>query len=310
MPNVVISDFDETITKKDSIAVLGQLPYYGNPKKFPKWTHYTDNYMQGFTKYINQAPSRHLPLLNCVSNKIISNENYTALFDEEFKYQDYLRKIELYSTNELSKLNHFTGTKHLIPSYVEHCLNNGSLEIRDGLQSFLAHLHSQNDTFYILSINWSKEFIIECISDERLNRHNIFCNALEVKGSEYDGRFSNELLTGSDKVLYIDRIIERESKGTDGCKFWYIGDSETDLLSILHPGINGILLLDPEENMVKFEKVVKNILGVDESSIQFFLQDKVSIAKLPIGKYNGNSVYLAKTWCSIRNLLYDEKMNS
>ena len=310
MRNVIISDFDETITKKDSILVFGQLPYYKDPEKFPKWTHYTGNYMQGWNKYIHQAPLRDLPLLDCAPTETISNENYTRLFGKEIQYQDYLRRIELYSTNELSRLNHFTGIKHLIPEYVNYCLNNKSVEIRDGFQPFLNRIYSHNDTFYVLSINWSNEFITEVINDERLITSNVFCNSLELKDSEYNGVFSNKLLTGSDKILCINHIIRNESKSINECKFWYIGDSETDLLSILHPSINGILLLNPSENMTKFGKIVKHTLGVDQYYINEFLQDNVSIIKLPIKKSNKNGVYLAKTWDSIENLLYTGNVNN
>lgn len=305
MTDVIISDFDETITKKDSILVFGQLPYYKDPEKFPKWTHYTDNYMQGWNKYNNQAPLRRLPLLDSVSTETISHDNYTTLFGKEIQYQDYLRKIELHSTNELSRLNHFTGIKYLIPEYINYCFNNKSIEIRDGFQPFLNCIYSHNDIFYVLSINWSREFIIEVINNERLTKTNVFCNALELKDSEYNGCFSNKLLTGSDKILYLNHIIKEQSKQIDGCKFWYIGDSETDLLSILHPSTNGILLLDPSENMTKFKNIVNNILGVDQNSINKFLRDNVSIIQLPIEKCNKNGVYLAKTWDSIKNLLYN-----
>ncbi|CAI4927200.1 CRE_HP_G0020940.mRNA.1.CDS.1 [Saccharomyces cerevisiae] len=37
-------------------------------------------------------------------------------------------------------------------------------------------------------------------------------------------------------------------------------DSETDLLSILHPSTNGVLLINPQENPSKFIKLPKRLL--------------------------------------------------
>lgn len=309
MPNIIISDFDETITEGDTISVLAKIRLLTdpNPDDDNKWSHFTDHYMEGWRKYHDNSPSRKLPLLKCFDGEVISEGNYKTVLSSEFNYQEYLRVIESYSIDELTKKGYFFKIRSLIPEFTEKCLVDGSIKLREGFRGLLNKINSTSSKFFIISVNWSTEFILNVLDDQNINESNVFCNALNTCHDEYDGSFSKQVMTGSDKIESLEKIIGLETQTGNNYKFWYIGDSETDLLSILHPNVNGILLLDPSENEKKFFKVARDILGVTEESVKVFLQDDVSILPLPAKKSYNNQLYLAKSWDAITNLMYDDK---
>lgn len=303
MRNVIISDFDETITKKDTIGIIGHIPYSINAKLEPKWLYFVDNYMNGWEKYQREEPKRQLPLCQYFNDKIITRDNFFQLFNDELQYEIYNRRIELYSIDELVRQNHFKGlTEKNVRDYVDKCMKDRTVEIRPGFKSFIEENISGCDDFYILSLNWSKEFVQRVINSSKLKDKNIYCNGLKLVDGVYDGSFPNDILTGSDKIKYLKEVIEKTSNVEDTI-FWYIGDSVTDLLSILHPCIQGILLIDPNENLKKFYKMVRDTLGVPEELISKFMRDDINVTELPINKENDNKVYLVKSWIYINELM-------
>ncbi|CAL9729965.1 cold tolerance protein 1 [Monosporozyma unispora] len=309
MSNVIISDFDETITKNDTIGVLAKIGLITNPNPDDehKWSHFIDHYMEGWKKYHAKAPSRQLPLLKCFDKKTITNKNYTTALDAEFKYQEYLKIIELYSISELTDKSYFFNTKNFIPNFAKECLGNGSIKFRKGFKNMLNCINSTSSAFYVVSVNWSTEFILSILDDDdNIDESNVFCNALNIYDGEYDGSFSKQVVTGSDKINSIETIISLENQTEGDYHFWYIGDSETDLLSILHPNVNGVLLLDPEENEKKFHKLTKDILGVSQTSINKYLREDISILKLSEKKAHHNNLYLAKSWDAISKVIYGD----
>lgn len=170
---------------------------------------------------------------------------------------------------------------------------------------------SFEDDFYVLSINWSREFIYEVIGNRRLNNSHIFCNGLKKFADKYpptyNGEFDCRLLTGFDKVKILDEILAKID--TDGnkedstCSYWYIGDSETDLLSILHPSTNGVLLLNPQENPSKFVKITEKIIGVSRDKISNFGTASGPSWLKFCRKEGGKSAYLVKSWDSLGDLI-------
>lgn len=296
MRHIVISDFDETITTKDTISVLGKIPYWVKPGTEPPWEHYSDTYYQCWKKYHSKNQDlRTLPLISAQMG-CIDRDSYPRLFKDEIEFQRNNRAIELASTMEMSKRGLFRGVTHSnIRDYVREHLQDA---VRDGMFRCIDEVGAQD--FYILSVNWSREFI-HAVGRNYVPYSNIFCNNLLSDGDTYTGEFENEVLCGSDKIAKLGEIIETRLANATG-SVWYIGDSETDLLSILYPGINGVLLLDPLENPDKFEKLVRQVLGVDEPVVQEYLHGNRQWAKC-LDKDDENGLYLARSWDGIRDLL-------
>ncbi|CCK71595.1 Cto1p KNAG_0H01810 [Huiozyma naganishii CBS 8797] len=305
MRRVLISDFDETITEEDTIKVLGRLPYKLDPDFEPKWEHFSDNYMEGWSRFSVESPQRELPLAQLTHGGITIG-NYKRILKSEFDYQHFNRKIELNSTNELTKCNVFQGiTLEQMEHFARSCLLDGTVRIRRGFQELLTTKFDR-ENFYILSVNWSKEFIGFCVGEDKIDPANISCNTLKLVNGTYDGAFTNTVVTGSDKVVTLERLLQPEGKTLfNDDDIWYVGDSETDILSILHPLVNGVLLLDPSENAKKFTKITGAVLGINEGLLQDYMTNPntEAVELTQFKKELGKKVYLVKSWEALDKLI-------
>ncbi|KAH9198289.1 HAD-like domain-containing protein [Zygosaccharomyces rouxii] len=272
MNNVIIADFDETVTNRDTTCIVGQLPYTLDPKLKPAWSHFVDVYYEHYKKFQSNINSRVLPLLPLGKETVITDTNFTQLFHAEVDFQTSKRLLELSSTTEIESRNVFKGVKHeQVRSFVENNLQGADSLLRPGFSNFISLV--PKDNFHVVSVNWSPEFIRHVIGDEKIHPHHIACNNLISDGDEYTGQFTNDLLTGSDKIKVIQQILSYyDSKESDHC-LWYVGDSDTDLLSVLFPNINGVLLIDPIKESKKFQKLTVQLLGLPQKEMDEFAHD-------------------------------------
>lgn len=179
MKTIIISDFDETITRVDTICTIAKLPYLLNPRLKPEWGHFTKTYMDGYHKYKYNG-TRSLPLLSSGVPTIISQSNFNKLFADELKYQNHNRVVELNSVNEITKQQIFKSISLDQMKTFARDQNHEDCLLRDGFKTFCSSVVKNFESdFYVLSINWSKEFIHEVIGDRRLKNSHIFCNDLK-----------------------------------------------------------------------------------------------------------------------------------
>ncbi|SMN22180.1 similar to Saccharomyces cerevisiae YCR015C Putative protein of unknown function [Maudiozyma saulgeensis] len=311
--NILICDFDETISIKDTISAFARLAYLVKPPTFPNWSHFETTYMEGYNRLQPKySQNRTLPLLkNLGSNNRITEENYNVLFGLEIEYQKLCRNIELNSIQEMEKYDLFKGISlRDVSNYVGSLLNGEVNSImRKGFTECLRTLKIDIDNLFVISINWSREFIQDTITKEYISSSNIYCNDLLLDQKEdtkyvYRGDFSKSLLTGSDKIRVLNKLCDDKNENQKNLnKFWYVGDSETDLLCILNPRVNGVLLLDPQEDKKKFLKLTMDILGLEIDIINNFMNDSDLRSLVLVEKQNGNLSYLVKTWNDITTLI-------
>ncbi|CCF59712.1 hypothetical protein KAFR_0H03020 [Kazachstania africana CBS 2517] len=309
MRNIFISDFDETITSRDTIEIIAELPYLLKSNFKPKWSHFVQNYMEGFDNlYDANLHKRKLPLIKIEPSFKLSTQNYRKLLDSEFAFQSFNALIELNSIEEISRYSVFKDiTVAQMKDYATSKLIDEPLLLRKDFTT-LAKLKIKKEDFYVVSVNWSTEFISEILKERLLSEQHIFCNNLLVEGEKYTGEFSNKLLTGSDKVTVLEDLLADLKLKEEGTKYWYIGDSETDLLCILHPRVNGVLLLDPKHKRARFDEITLKILGLPIDEINEFCQnDRVHYLKFDI-KEGNNALYLIKSWESFDRILTDENI--
>lgn len=294
---VLICDFDETITSQDTIGLLAKLPYVDPPFP-PPWSHFTATYADGYSLY-ERAP-RSLPLLD--PHTPLTAANYRQLLQAEIRYQDSLRPIELHSVHELERLHAFAGIPTEQVATYAHSL------CQSVRHDFLP-LWRRASQLHILSVNWSHEFIKDIIysaarhsldDPENLPVPIIKCNNLLVRNGSYTGLFDKSILTGADKLASLEKTLHSIPSDEP---VWYIGDSETDLLSILHPKVNGVLLLDPSQNYDKFNKIAATILGLDLASTQKFACDPYQQSWSIPCKGNGSHFYLVKSWTALSRII-------
>lgn len=305
---LLICDFDETITLRDTIFPLAQLAYLEKPQFKPVWKHFEETYMEGYTKLQQRfATGRSLPLLK-PKHDVITVSNYREIFASELQYQRQCREIELNSIHEMERKSLFRDVT--TDAVVEYARTNFNHSVETILRPEFSHcatsaVNCMGFELRAISINWSRELIEAVIPMGLIHPENIHCNDLLLKNDVYTGEFSKGLLTGSDKEALLSRMLDESNSGNADC--WYVGDSETDLLAILHPGVNGVLLLDPEENESKFLKVTTKILGLAKSDMEDFAGDK-AVGHLKFTSkqaHNGKDTacYIAKTWADVETLL-------
>ena len=309
MNRIIISDFDSTITRKDTIHVLTKLPYLIKPNFTPKWNHFNDLYLRNLDKLHPKILTyRQLPLLPPKFRGFNSVANYKDILSKEFEYQNLLRDLEMSSTDEITRYRLFEGISFRdVERYVESLKVSNHEIVRPDFFDFMRLSNVPAKNFYILSVNWSSEFIRCVVEMEGPGCHlievgNILCNDLTSdKNGVYTGEFSNTLLTGADKVEVMEtNILRNLEKDADP---WYIGDSEADILCILHPLVNGVLFVDPSKSLDDFLELSVKLLGLPEDIMCNFFNDSRQLTYLALQKGNGKRCYLTKSWHGIAMLL-------
>lgn len=309
MNNVVIADFDETITSRDTIDILGRLPYTLNPEFKPPWSHFVDVYCKHYERFQLNNNRRVLPLLPLGKKTIITDSNFTQLFHAELEYQSDKRLLEFASTTEIQSRNVFKKIKHEdIRSYVENNFQGAASLLRPGFSNFISSL--PKDNFYVISVNWSPEFIRYVIGSKNVDLNHITCNNLISHGDEYTGHFTNDMLTGSDKIRALQQILSYYDNKKENHCLWYVGDSDTDLLSVLFPNVNGVLLIDPVKEPKKFEKITVKLLGLPKKDMDEFAHDSSLRQYVCCTKQGGKNVYIVKSWNDLQKLVFGENRSA
>lgn len=261
-PHTIIIDWDETLTTKDTIQYLAQLPYTINshnrqhsPPRLP-FSHYTDIYMTNYTNY----KSHHF------------GKDYTIL-DDYIQFQMGMEPIEMSSINALESDGVFQGLTKL------QIRNQADLvQLRPGAVAFLERCLLLRKSVVILSVNWTSLMIDEvlrrngiAVSDGENIKNNDTMeedgkrdgdgdededgeNGVKIVTNEFefasDGKTTGfwlsypKIHTSLDKLNYINQVkIQANSSNNangerhgdaNGDGIMYIGDSLTDLLPILN----------------------------------------------------------------------------
>ncbi|ODV60636.1 Cto1p ASCRUDRAFT_26631, partial [Ascoidea rubescens DSM 1968] len=236
-PKVIIIDWDETITKYDTIGLLGSIPYKNKilSCNLPPWSHFNNYYFQQFKSFNDSFNAKH---------KVTSTK-------DEIYYQKQLKSIDLLSINKIVKSKVF---ENVTDKQFKNLLDD--IKIREGFWEFINSL-IQNDNenlpnykiarkIIILSVNWSKlpiqHAFIQNLGSENYHKYiKIITNEFEfqtVNTNELTGKIndSNELIN---VLIKIKNSLMLKTKEKD--MMIYIGDSRTDLLSMLNCDIGFIM---------------------------------------------------------------------
>ncbi|CCH59923.1 hypothetical protein TBLA_0C01080 [Henningerozyma blattae CBS 6284] len=286
---LVVADFDETITVRDTIDILAQLPYKLH-KHERDWKYFQDTYMDNYMKVINDlTKQRKLPLLD-------NDENISW----EIKYQDGLKNIELYSINLLQREKLFNDIS--LNDLKQFVINDPVCQnlIKPKFNEFLKkYLSNASRKFEILSINWSKEFIKYMIDPNDEFTFPISCNNLQMNSSDlkWDGNFDQKIMTGSDKRRYLLDIVSKDKD------IWYIGDSQTDLLSLLLPQVNGIIMMNSKTQLDKLVTLLSGSASLNRKDYLEFLENDNIKSLLWYKKDETHGLYLVKDWNIIEKIV-------
>jgi len=137
---------------------------------------------------------------------------------------------------------------------------------------------------HIISTNWSSLFIKHVLDLNKIPTQSIkiFANDLEFDTNQIStGVIIQQCISAQHKLEYLQNNLISPAL--------YIGDSESDLLAIKKADIG--ILLNPSS-------ICKNLCQHYELNLE-------EVAKLKEEKYNPDTIYLAESWTSIKNVLFD-----
>lgn len=204
MVRLVISDWDETITKVDTIRFLAEAAYLKKPSYTPLFSYFSDVYKAALDNFN-------------------ADKNMVAI--SELQYQQHIKSVELTSIREIERLNLFQGL-----SKDDFRAVSDRVEIHTDFLEFLKACKTFNVPVAILSVNWTKTVIEEVLRKNGVDPAGmkILVNEFVFDGNNVcTGKFDDSISirTGYDKLKLVQSFEEKD--------YMYIGDSRTDLLPIL-----------------------------------------------------------------------------
>ncbi len=210
----IVSDWDDTITNGDTIHLIFDCLPESAPHKLD---YFFKIYMNEYRKYHEQI----LP------HKPYKERNN---IEKEIRYQKDIKSIELSSFDACIKQHTFKGINR-----EQLCSQCSNVRIRDGFNEFITYIMKQtkdDPLFEILSVNWTSAFISEYLK-RMLGKNTIPIYSNDLKfdndgiclGISDDSR--DDIRTGYDKLCLLKRI-------GSGKRIAYIGDSSTDVLSMIY----------------------------------------------------------------------------
>ncbi|RIA98570.1 hypothetical protein C1645_870650 [Glomus cerebriforme] len=264
--DLLVCDFDETITQNDSICELANLAYEKRARTGkcptppncpsilssndndeecpPPWSYFVELYFKEYKEHIKRWREQH-------SDKTLH---------DHFKMLESLKKVENISIDRIEAYGCMKGVCY------HELVERGKLikkkdDALDILRNFISKEQSQNchdyvlleepnSTFtneitgrnlYIISTNWSKDIILgslfELTSENKFDRENIFSNDLVFNNDDCSiGKLDRKVLCANDKLKIFSQLNTSKSNMSV-----YIGDSDTDLPCLLQADI-GIIM--------------------------------------------------------------------
>ncbi|KAF7724288.1 hypothetical protein EC973_001189 [Apophysomyces ossiformis] len=225
VPPLILVDFDKTITTQDTLELLANTALNLTGSSL-KWSYFTDAYMEDYQQQ-----------LATMNTSIPPWEQLDALRPVEKASLDRISNHKLFQGLTQEQLH--SAAKSLSSTY----LQPGVLEV----------LNKVKEQLHIVSLNWSKDWILGFLSPLELPREQVHSNDLEFdKDGRTTGLIQQHLLTTGDKKREVEAIMQSDSKA----KTVYVGDSLGDLLPIVEADAGVVIgndtsLLDAIKQMGK-----------------------------------------------------------
>lgn len=214
---LLATDWDESITSKDTLRMVGQAAYDSKPHFTPTWDHFESEYMRDYTDYCK-------------------DKRRETLAQEEA----FLRGITDVEYNSVKRVES-SGLFKDVPLSALH-KQAEQVPIRKGWWNLCARLHSRGVPIVVISVNWSAQFIRRVFELRGYNNVQIYANEITMdQNNQGTGKLTQgpQVRTAQDKANVIQSL--RETYNIDSKKLCYVGDSNTDLLALKEADI-GIII--------------------------------------------------------------------
>lgn len=218
---LVLSDWDDTITARDTLALVADAGYSTQPG-FPRpWSHYGQVYQQQLEAY-NRAFRKDPEALPIANHE---------------RYQQGVRPVERSGVD--AALADGLFQRVTVADLQQQAVH---VEVKAGFWDAHHHLSTKEVPLRVISVNTTLVIMRRCF--EKMGRA-VEChsNELEFGSDGYaTGRWdphTREMRSGSDKQEVVRAMVAAQ---TDGAVV-YVGDSATDVLAMLEADV-GIIIGD------------------------------------------------------------------
>ena len=222
---LLIVDFDKTITIKVTIALLGQFGADHSTVSKP-WSYFTQAYLNDYRQHQSN----------------INPHNIQSMFQHLHSY----KPIELAS---IERINH----AKVFQSLTSDMLFNKAKEYSQTLlqPDVISVLQSYpKSDIRIVSVNWSKDWILGFLHSLNLSRHQIYANDIQ------SGHIVPSIVTSGDKQQTIENIKNDK-------KVIYVGDSLGDLEPLVKADLGIVIGQDPSLIQAIHDYGLDNLYCVD-----------------------------------------------
>ncbi|ANB13670.1 hypothetical protein AWJ20_4613 [Sugiyamaella lignohabitans] len=229
--DVLVTDWDETVTSEDTMAVLSQAAYDHKTNFHPPWEYFGDMYYKDYEKYACNY-----------------NERRGSL-QEEAEFLSGLKQVELESVTRVENSGLF---KDVPESMVRS--QASKVKIRQGWWDVLSLATKNKVPIVILSVNWSDVLIEEVLSLHGFDTTNssirIYANKIQVDDETglATGKLGGHPILGSagirtaqDKLDILKKIRSQKLSGKATESIAYFGDSSTDTLALLEADLGVVI---------------------------------------------------------------------
>ena len=279
-PISLVLDWDGTLTRKDTLAFVGQIGYQQHarsgrkdPPSLPPWGDLVSAYIDNFTAH----QSSYLP----------ATESRNSV-KEERDWLCSLAPIEDQSVRRVERSKLFRGvTARDVSLTANEAVKSGDLQLRDGWLELFRRTRGSNlaskenqvrgSNISILSVNWSEHFIRCALRGALGQTHrsgrsyqpddfDAYIQSMEILANEIEGVHcpggsdgclsksdSAGIRTSADKLTHmpercrqrldLEAGAKRPILGSDERTVIYVGDSATDLEALLAADV-GVCIRD------------------------------------------------------------------
>lgn len=257
-PVHLVLDFDATLTIRDTIILLREVPVQRNKRlgyeayRIPEWSSLESAYMKDYEGH------------KATEVALDANDNGSSSFvDQAKRYSQMLarrRVLEEQSMLRLEAWEFFRGVKRAdVCKAAETVLRDGRLQMRDQwsdmLRMFLPHTPQsdagERSKVSIISLNWSKTFVRECLLSalkleqrdhaelRRFIVENLQIHSCEITGIDdhegSSGKMQADVLSSADKLKLLPPACRKvhpihadRPQQEDAPSLVHVGDSSTD----------------------------------------------------------------------------------
>lgn len=251
LPPLILIDFDQTITKKDTIGLLGEFGVAQTNIPNP-WSYFVDSYLEDYRKHRDHLPD--LP-------KDASFRAFTQQLDS-------YKTVEKASLARVSKHKVFKGISRTAFTEEGKRLRESILQ-----PHVISVLKKYKEDIRIISLNWSKDWILGFIQELELRREQIYSNDLKFTAENIStGEIVPHILTASDKQQIITSSVVKPNQ-----KVIYIGDSLGDIEALVSSDIGIIIGRDTSllQPLQKYGYKVQNDTSLPSSLYQVDTWDQI-----------------------------------